>query len=60
MKRGKEKTYRRPHGTIKTIIKILLIILAVLIVLAVFCFFYFQRYIVYLPDGIRLEIPFLK
>ncbi|MBQ4369586.1 MAG: hypothetical protein II784_01155 [Oscillospiraceae bacterium] len=58
MKSRREKTYRKPHSATKTIIKVFLIIIAVLIALAVFCFFYFQRYIVYLPDGIRLDLPF--
>ena len=60
MKRRKEKVYRNPHGAVRTIIKIVLIVIAVLVALAIFCFFYFQRYIVYMPDGVRLDIPFLR
>ena len=34
--------------------------LAVVILLSVVIFFGFQKYIVYTPDGVRLEIPFLQ
>lgn len=44
---------------LKTILKILLSITLAAFLLAVIIFFWFQTYIVYTADGIRLDIPFL-
>lgn len=48
---------RRP---LKIILKIFLCIVLIAVVFAVVVFFWFQSYIVYTPDGIRLDIPFLS
>ncbi len=48
---------RRP---VKTTLKVFGILLAALIVLFIVAFFSFQRYIVYTPDGPRLEIPIVQ
>ena len=44
---------------LKIILKILLSIILAAFLLAVIIFFWFQTYIVYTADGIRLDIPFL-
>ncbi|NLL38111.1 MAG: hypothetical protein GX254_00785 [Clostridiales bacterium] len=48
---------RRP---LKIFLKIMLSIIIIAIVFAVVVFFWFQSYIVYTPEGIRLDIPFLS
>ncbi len=47
---------RRP---LKIFLKIMLSIILIVVVFAIVVFFWFQSYIVYTPDGIRLDIPFL-
>ncbi len=55
----KRKIYKK-RRPIQTTLKVLGILLAALIALFIIAFFSFQRYIVYTPDGLRLEIPFVQ
>lgn len=57
MSQKPEQTYRG-RNPLKTIFKTLLLIILILVISAVALFFYFQRYIVYTDDGIRLDLPF--
>jgi len=57
--RQKEKIYRR-RRPLRTLLRVLGVSLLTIILLLVVVFFWFQRYIVYTPDGIRLDIPFLR
>lgn len=45
---------------LKIILKLFISIVLIVIALAVIVFFWFQSYIVYTSDGIRLDIPFLQ
>ncbi len=55
----KRKIYKK-RRPIKTTLQVLGILLAALVVLFIIFFFSFQRYIVYTPDGLRLEIPIVQ
>ena len=59
MARQKEKIYRR-RRPVRALLRTLGFSVLALAVLLVVVFFQFQRYIVYTPDGIRLDIPFLR
>ena len=56
---GSRKIYRR-RGPLKLILKIIFGLVLFAVVLAVVIFFWFQSYIVYTPEGVRLDIPFLN
>lgn len=45
---------------LKLILKIFFSLIALVILLVVIIFFWFQSYIVYTSDGVRLDIPFLN
>lgn len=49
----------KPRRKYSRAVTIVLLVLAVLIVLAALLFNSFQKYIIYDPDGLRLELPFL-
>ncbi len=55
----KKKIYRKRNPFLIAL-KVLAAAVAALILLIVLLFFSFQKYIVYTPDGIRLEIPYLQ
>lgn len=57
---GEKKKIYKKRNSLKIALRALGILLAVLILLSVVVFFGFQKYIVYTPEGIRLEIPFLQ
>jgi len=57
---GEKKKIYKKRNPLKIALRVLGILLAVLILLSVVIFFGFQKYIVYTPEGIRLEIPFLQ
>lgn len=59
MEGEKRKIYKK-RRPLKTALKVLGITLAVLAALFIIAFISFQRYIVYTPDGLRLEIPFVQ
>ena len=54
-KQSTPKIYK-VRSPFKFVLKILLAILLVALVLAIFVYFYFQRFIVYTDDGLRLDI----
>jgi hypothetical protein len=56
--RSREIYQRR--GPFRLILKILFGLVLSAVLLAVVVFFWFQSYIVYTPDGVRLDIPFLN
>jgi len=58
-KEKKIKVYKK-RRPLKVALTVLGILLAVLILLSIVVFFGFQKYIVYTPEGVRLEIPFLQ
>jgi hypothetical protein len=58
-KEKKVKVYKK-RRPLKIVLRVLGVLLAVVILLSVVIFFGFQKYIVYTPDGVRLEIPFLQ
>ncbi len=53
------KTYRS-RRPLKIFFRALLIAILALIVLAVVIFFGFRKYIVYTPEGVKLDIPILR
>ena len=55
----REKIYKSRNPW-RLILKICLSILALLIILAVLIFFGLQKYIVYTPDGVVLDVPFFS
>ncbi len=57
MKKREFYSRRKP---VRLIIKIIAVIAALLIIAAVFLFFHMQRYVVYTPEGARLDIPILR
>lgn len=57
---GEKKKIYKKRKPLKIALKVLGILIAVLVLLSVVVFFGFQKYIVYTPEGIRLEIPFLQ
>lgn len=57
MSQKPEQTYRG-RNPLKTMLKVFFIIILTIVILAVVLFFYFQRYIVYTENGIRLDLPF--
>ncbi len=59
MAREEVRIYRS-HRPLKTALAVIFSVLAVLIVLAAGIFFGFRRYIVYTPDGVELEVPWLE
>ncbi len=52
------KIYRK-RGPLRLILKIIFGLALIAVILATVIFFWFQTYIVYTPDGVRLDIPFL-
>ena len=58
-RRQKEKIYKR-RRPLRTLLRVLGVSVLAVILLLVTAFFWFQRYIVYTPDGIRLDIPFWR
>ena len=58
-RRPKERIYRR-RRPLRTLIKVLGAAVLTIAILLVVVFFWFQSYIVYTPEGIRLDIPFLR
>ena len=59
MARQKERIYKR-RRPLRTLLRVLGVALLTFVVLAVTIFFVAQRYIVYTPDGVRLDIPILR
>lgn len=57
---GENKKIYKKRRPLKIALKVLGILLAALVLLSVIVFFGFQKYIVYTPEGVRLEIPFLQ
>jgi len=57
---GEKKKIYKKRNPLKITLRVLGVLLAVLVLLSVVIFFGFQKYIVYTPEGIRLEIPFLQ
>ena len=55
----KIKVYKK-RRPLKIALRVLGILTAVVVLLSVLIFFGFQKYIVYTPEGVRLEIPFLQ
>jgi len=58
-RRKKERIYRR-RRPFRALLRVLIGLILVVCVLAVVIFFWFQRYIVHTPDGVRLDVPFLR
>lgn len=58
-KEKKIKVYKK-RRPLKIALKVLAVLVIVLVFLSIIVFFGFQKYIVYTPDGVRLEIPFLQ
>ena len=56
---NKRKLYRKSSPW-KILLGIFVAVLIILAVLAVVIFFSFQKYIVYTPDGLHLEVPWLE
>ena len=56
---GKREFYKSGKP-VSAVVKTVVIVLLILAVLAVFFFFYLQKYIVYTPDGLYLNIPLLQ
>lgn len=54
------KRIYRSHNPIKIIALILSVIIVLALVFVIFVFFWFQNYITYTADGIRLEVPWLE
>ena len=57
-KPGRRDVYRN-FKPVRTLLIVAAAVLAVLLILAAWVFFGFQKYIVYTPDGLRLEVPWL-
>ena len=55
----KIRIYKK-RNPVKIVLLSLLGLLAAVLLLAVIVFFWFQKYIVYTTDGLRLEIPWLE
>ena len=55
----KKRVYRK-RNPFKIALKVLGVFLALLILLLIVLFFGFQKYIVYTPGGIKLDIPYLQ
>lgn len=59
MAKQKEKIYRR-RRPVRALLRVLGILALVAAIAFVVVFFWFQNFIVYTPDGIRLDIPFWR
>ena len=59
VRRRKEKIYRR-RRPLRILLRVLGVSVVTTLILLVVIFFWFQRYIVHTPDGVRLDVPFLR
>lgn len=53
------RIYRR-RNPLLIALKVLAVLLSAIIFLVIVLFYSFQKYIVYTPDGVKLDIPYLQ